>query len=91
VPYGLGLHLKDMELTPKESLMRSLLFCYLAELFYASSLASSKLAILAFYWRMFRTSNIKIPIITLVVATLIWLILRVGPSLRRVIVVCMFR
>ncbi|KAK6086486.1 hypothetical protein SCUP234_01180 [Seiridium cupressi] len=73
---GLGLHLGDVGLAPELSLNRSLFFCYLAELFYAASLACSKFAVLAFYWRMFRTSNIKIPIITLLVATSIWLILR---------------
>ncbi|KAH8199712.1 hypothetical protein TruAng_006120 [Truncatella angustata] len=74
--YGFGLQLKDIELTPKESLTKSLLFCYLAEIFYALSLACAKFAVLAFYWRMFRTSNIKIPIIALVIATTIWFILR---------------
>ncbi|KAK9421296.1 hypothetical protein SUNI508_05834 [Seiridium unicorne] len=73
---GLGLHLGDVGLAPELSLNRSLFFCYLVELFYAASLACSKFAVLAFYWRMFRTSNIKIPIITLLVATSIWLILR---------------
>jgi hypothetical protein len=76
-PYGFGKHLENIALTPEQSLFNSLLFCYLAELFYAASLAFSQYAVLAFYWRMFRTSNIKVPIITLLVAITIWLILRV--------------
>ncbi|KAF7534123.1 hypothetical protein G7054_g6499 [Neopestalotiopsis clavispora] len=75
-PYGFGKHLENIALTPEQSLFNSLLFCYLAELFYAASLAFSQYAVLAFYWRMFRTSNIKVPIITLLVAITIWLILR---------------
>ena len=54
----------------------SLFYLYFVELAYAFSLAFSKLAILAFYWRMFKTSGIKIPIITLIVATVVWLIIR---------------
>ncbi|ETS85233.1 hypothetical protein PFICI_03258 [Pestalotiopsis fici W106-1] len=75
-PYGFGKHLENIDLTPEQSLFNSLLFCYLAELFYAASLAFSQYAVLAFYWRMFRTSNIKVPIITLVASISIWLILR---------------
>lgn len=81
VPYGFGKHLENIELSPEKSLTNSLLFCYLAELFYAASLALSQFAVLAFYWRMFRTSGIKVPILTLLAATTIWLILRVSPRI----------
>ncbi|KAI1851323.1 hypothetical protein JX266_003398 [Neoarthrinium moseri] len=76
VPFGFGLHLKDVGTTAQESLTNSLFFCYLAELFYAFSLAFSKLAILSFYWRMFQRSAIKIPIIILAICAVVWLILR---------------
>ena len=59
------------------TLERSRLLLWNAELFYAFSLASAKLAILGFYWRMFKTSILKRPIQILVGCTLIWLILRV--------------
>lgn len=50
----------------------------IAELTYATSLAFVKYSILAFYWRMFKTSSIKIPIIVLFVLSMIWLIIRVS-------------
>lgn len=84
VPYGFGKHLENIELSPEKSLTNSLLFCYLAELFYAASLALSQFAVLGFYWRMFRTSGIKVPILTLLAATTIWLILRVSPPIRMI-------
>lgn len=43
---------------------------------YAYSIASSKLAILSLYWRLFKLSSIRIPIITLLVIVSMWTILR---------------
>jgi hypothetical protein len=77
---GLGLHLADIDLTEKAALRQALFYCYFAEIFYALSLAFSKFAILAFYWRLFSTSSIRIPIIILALASLAWLILRVCTS-----------
>lgn len=74
---GLGLFLAEIDLPGPETLEKSLLILWNLELFYAFSLASAKLAILAFYWRMFKLSNIKIPIKILAACTIIWLILRV--------------
>lgn len=60
----------------EEILTRSRQLLYFAELFYAFSLAFSKFAILAFYWRIFKTSNIRIPILALAGTSITWLILR---------------
>lgn len=74
---GLGRRLEDVEgLTPKQALELSHLLLWNAELFYASSLAFSKLSILGFYWRLFSRSNIRVPIQILAVLSLIWLIIR---------------
>ncbi|EXL66852.1 hypothetical protein FOPG_16996 [Fusarium oxysporum f. sp. conglutinans race 2 54008] len=74
---GLGRRLEDVEgLTPKQALQLSHLLLWNAELFYASSLAFSKLSILGFYWRLFSRSNIRVPIQILAVLSLIWLIIR---------------
>jgi hypothetical protein len=49
---------------------------YMAELFYAASLAFSKFAILAFYWRMFSSSALRRPIQVLFALSMVWLIIR---------------
>ncbi|KAH7202977.1 hypothetical protein BKA60DRAFT_656978 [Fusarium oxysporum] len=74
---GLGRRLEDVDgLTSKQALQLSHLLLWNAELFYASSLAFSKLSILGFYWRLFSRSNIRVPIQILAVLSLIWLIIR---------------
>lgn len=77
MPNGFGLHLENIDLPEDEVLYKARLMTWLGELFYAFSLAFSKLAILAFYWRMFKTSNLKLPIIVLAGCATIWLTLRV--------------
>ncbi|KAF7550532.1 hypothetical protein G7046_g7981 [Stylonectria norvegica] len=59
-----------------EILVKSRQILYFGELFYAFSLAFSKFSILAFYWRIFSTSNIRVPIQVLVGTSIVWLILR---------------
>ncbi|KAL6707818.1 hypothetical protein ACN47E_003718 [Coniothyrium glycines] len=43
---------------------------------YASSLACSKISILSFYWRLFKTSIIRIPILFLLGVSMTWWIIR---------------
>lgn len=43
---------------------------------YASSLGFSKIAILCLYWRLFKVSHIKIPILILIGIVVVWIILR---------------
>lgn len=60
--------------------MHNSLILYVAELFYATALFCAKGSILSFYWRMFRVTNIKLPIQILACCSLIWIIIRVsGP------------
>ncbi|KAF2472427.1 uncharacterized protein BDR25DRAFT_366447 [Lindgomyces ingoldianus] len=73
---GLGRYLKDIDSPDFLVLERSRLILWNVELFYAFSLAFTKLAILAFYWRMFKTSKIKIPIQVLAGCAILWLVLR---------------
>ncbi|KAJ8114869.1 hypothetical protein OPT61_g3353 [Boeremia exigua] len=49
---------------------------YFNSLCYAASLACSKISILLFYWRLFKFSMIRIPILLLLVICVVWLILR---------------
>ncbi|KAF2193935.1 hypothetical protein K469DRAFT_782326, partial [Zopfia rhizophila CBS 207.26] len=56
---GLALHPDQINLSDNYVLKRSHLILWNIELTYVFSLHFSKLAILAFYWRMFKTSNIK--------------------------------
>lgn len=81
---GLGLEITTVPRPQKDVLRESAIFLFVIELLYASSLAFVKYSILAFYWRMFKTSNIKIPIIVLFVMSVIWLIIRV--SLRVLVI-----
>lgn len=52
------------------------LYLYILEFTYAYSLGFSKLSILALYWRFFSLFKIRMPIIALFVATVIWLLCR---------------
>jgi hypothetical protein len=58
--------------------MQNSLLLYVAELFYATALFFAKASILSFYWRMFRVTNIKLPIQILGACSLIWIIVRVS-------------
>ncbi|WZH42151.1 hypothetical protein QYS62_003141 [Fusarium acuminatum] len=75
---GLGLHIWDVKgsRTKAEILMQNSLLLYVAELFYATALFFAKASILSFYWRMFRVTNIKLPIQILGACSLIWIIVR---------------
>lgn len=55
---------------------KSRLVLWISEFMYAWSIALSKLAVLSFYRRLFRFSSIRVPIIILMVASVIWLIVR---------------
>ena len=77
IQFGLGCFLEDIPIPSDLVLLRSRLLLFHLELAYALSLGFSKLAILAFYWRMFKNSKIRLPIQILSVATIIWLIFRV--------------
>ncbi|WZH47754.1 uncharacterized protein QYS62_008913 [Fusarium acuminatum] len=49
---------------------------FLNSICYASSIACSKIAILSLYWRLFRISSIRTPILIMLVMVVIWIILR---------------
>ncbi|KAH7123046.1 hypothetical protein EDB81DRAFT_913140 [Dactylonectria macrodidyma] len=74
---GLGLHIDDVtSLSKDEALYQTKLLLYVAELIYASALFFGKASILSFYWRMFRVTNIKLPIQILLTCSVIWIIVR---------------
>ncbi|KAF5002450.1 hypothetical protein FDECE_10636 [Fusarium decemcellulare] len=57
-------------------LLHARLMQFLMSLTYAFSIASSKLSILLFYWRIFKQSAIRIPIKVMIGITIAWIILR---------------
>ncbi|KAJ4179021.1 hypothetical protein NW755_012759 [Fusarium falciforme] len=74
---GFGLHIWDIKhLTKEKALFQTKLLLYIAELMYASALFFAKASILSFYWRMFRVTNIKLPIQILFTCAVIWIIIR---------------
>jgi hypothetical protein len=76
---GLGLHIRSIKhLTVAQAGETTRLLLYIGELVYATALFFGKTSILCFYWRMFRVSNIKLPIQILLAASVIWIIIRVS-------------
>ncbi|KAM5366846.1 hypothetical protein ACJZ2D_010298 [Fusarium nematophilum] len=67
----------DLDEATRESILyHSRLLGFFNSLCYASSLASSKISILSFYWRLFKLSTIRIPILLMLGMSVIWIILR---------------
>ncbi|KAF4472154.1 integral membrane pth11 [Fusarium albosuccineum] len=74
---GLGLHINNVKhMSKDEALFQTKLLLYIAELLYATALFFAKASILNFYWRMFRVTNIKLPIQILFTCSVIWIIIR---------------
>lgn len=61
----------------EDILLHSRLMQYCISLTYSFSIAASKVSVLAFYWRIFKLSAIRIPIQIMFVVTAIWFILRI--------------
>ncbi|KAJ4175541.1 hypothetical protein NW759_017451 [Fusarium solani] len=75
---GFGLHIWDIKhLSKEKAFFRTKLLLYIAELIYSSGLFFAKASILSFYWRMFRVTNIKLPIRILFTCAVIWIIIRI--------------
>ncbi|GKU11302.1 unnamed protein product [Fusarium langsethiae] len=85
VPYwlnrGLGLHMDDVVKMRNSTLAAELyeakLLLFIAELFYAFGLFFAKISILSLYWRMFRVTNIRLPIQILFGCSLVWITFRI--------------
>jgi uncharacterized membrane protein YqjE len=63
-----------------DELYQAKLLLFIAELFYAFGLFFAKISILSLYWRMFRVTNIRLPIQILFGCSLVWITFRVGTS-----------
>ena len=57
-------------------LEESRLLSFINSLFYAASIACSKLAILCLYWRLFKLSCLRWPILILIGTVVIWIMIR---------------
>jgi hypothetical protein len=68
-------------ITLDKALYESKLVLFVAELFYAFGLFFAKVSILSLYWRMFRVTNIRLPIQILFGCSITWIIFRVGTPL----------
>lgn len=55
---------------------RSRFTMFIIDFFYAYSIGFSKLSILCFYWRIFKYSSIRYPIIFLLIASVLWILIR---------------
>jgi hypothetical protein len=64
--------------TLEDILFQSKLLLFIAELFYAFGLFFAKVSILSLYWRMFKLTNIRLPIQILFGCALIWITFRVS-------------
>ncbi|KAF4472469.1 integral membrane pth11 [Fusarium albosuccineum] len=74
---GLGRHVWDVPNHSRtQANLTTKMYLVICELLYAFALFFAKMAILAFYWRMFRVTSIKLPIQILTVCSIIWIIIR---------------
>lgn len=75
--------MRDVHRPDPDILRNARIDLFVLEMFYISSLSFSKLAILAFYWRIFNSvRSAKISIIILAVIAVLWLAARVSPLVR---------
>ncbi|KAH6886981.1 hypothetical protein B0T10DRAFT_461443 [Thelonectria olida] len=76
--WSLGQYMPDsLDAAAREEILHNSRFLgFLNSLAYALSIASSKLAILFLYWRIFSISTIRIPIQIMIVLSVMWIILR---------------
>ncbi|KAH8682677.1 hypothetical protein BX600DRAFT_48463 [Xylariales sp. PMI_506] len=73
--HGLGKCLADSGAPMTQTLDTARLHLFLLEVFYGLAVGFAKLAVLAFYWRLF-AGSLRTAIIVLLVATVIWTIIR---------------
>ncbi|KAH7114538.1 hypothetical protein B0J13DRAFT_239587 [Dactylonectria estremocensis] len=67
----------DLDTESRENILyHARILGFFNSLCYASSLASSKISILSFYWRLFKTSTIRVPILVLLAMSVMWIIFR---------------
>ena len=82
VKNGVGLHIETINRNVSSVYHDFFLGLWVAELFYTFALTPAKLAFLAFYWRIFRTSTIKLPIKITAIAVICWAVVRVSLPCR---------
>ena len=84
ISHGFSRHIDSLPVEKNITLYFSKLINWNLDLQYALCLGSSKLSILALYWRLFKLTKIRMPIICLAVLSLLWIISRVSlPSIWR--------
>ncbi|KAK8136175.1 hypothetical protein PG984_004115 [Apiospora sp. TS-2023a] len=74
--FGLGRHIDNNDDPEEDVLRKSHILTFFLQLAFTYSITLIKLAILAFYWRVFSTSSIRRPIIALAVLSGAWLLAR---------------
>lgn len=79
---GFGLRLEHIPwLSRADAISRARRAFYFCEAFNSLSIGSSKLAILAFYWRLFSLTRVRYAIMYLAFLSLCWLVARVSTQL----------
>ena len=77
---GIGLHIEYLGPDLTAVYHNFFLGLWIAELFYTFALTPAKLSFLAFYWRVFRVSSIKLPIKIMATIVIVWSVVRVSIS-----------
>jgi hypothetical protein len=77
---GIGLHIEAINRDPALIYHDFFLSLWIGELFYTFALAPAKLAFLAFYWRIFAVSSIRLPIKILAIIVICWSFIRACTS-----------
>jgi len=80
IKHGVGLHIETIGRDPALIYHDFFLGLWIAELFYTFALTPAKLAFLAFYWRIFRTSSITMPIKVTTGVIICWFVARASIS-----------
>jgi hypothetical protein len=74
---GVGLHIEAIHRDITVVYRDFFLSLWIGEIFYTFALAPAKLAFLAFYWRIFGVSSMRLPIKILAAAVMCWSVVRV--------------
>lgn len=77
---GVGLHVQALNQDSATLDRHFFQGLWVGELFYTFALAPTKLSFLAFYWRLFQITSIRLPIKIMVVVVSLWSIIRASIS-----------
>jgi hypothetical protein len=74
---GVGVHYQAIDAPYNLILHNFFISLFVEDIFYSLTLAFVKLSVLAFYWRIFQFTSIRLPIKIMATVVISWLIARV--------------